>query len=736
MQNPKPAPFNVVPEDTIGTTWALPEGALARLGKGVHKTGPDLDNVALSADGTYFVAGTGMGLWWYDVASMSPIALWETERGLISAVDTSPDGKLIALGNWDGFVKVLDVQSGECITQMKRYEESYTCADFITFSPDSKWIAIDTGRGVIEVLDIRSSECIAQPEPDSRGENLNVTSQLAFSPNSEIIAATCNTPADSGLGWISVDTIDPQTYLWDPKNGERIAKFTGRSFTFSEDSRLLACASPDDTDNNAVGIHRFVSVWDIETKERIACFKEHKNSVNSIDFSPCGKFLASSDRSGTLRVWELATCKQQMEYTHCGIVSKQWLWQVLHWVDMKIKSDSPGMIFSRIEPIYSHEGILLATVLLPNINMITRTHIVEVWDIEHRQKLQTIERKPTSIGDAWFSKCPGLTIACTLSNISEIVDETRTFLTLSEPTCYPDLIAFSPNGKVLVSNYGNEKGIVLWDVERKQAEDTLMPDERIRSFTFLPNGSLLAAGISKNTLKIWDVNKRPKLIAEFSAHGLVSPAVFAPQGNRVATVRSESYEERIERTLYIWDLKSREKLEIDTEHKRYIHAIAFSPDGNRLATACSDGIAQLWNAGTGEEIAKVEDRHEIRGITFSPCGNFVAGGWADEIRLWCAEKLNHLRTMPQPEGSQRPYALAFSPCSKYLASGTWWWWQKGMEKMAIRLWDVATGENIHTFWGHTTDVQSLAFSPDSTLLASGSHDGTILLWDIKPFIDM
>ena len=59
-----------------------------------------------------------------------------------------------------------------------------------------------------------------------------------------------------------------------------------------------------------------------------------------------------------------------------------------------------------------------------------------------------------------------------------------------------------------------------------------------------------------------------------------------------------------------------------------------------------------------------------------------------------------------------------------------------MEKMAIRLWDVATGEEITTFWGHPTDVQSLAFSPDNTLLASGSHDCTILLWDVKSFIDV
>ena len=89
--------------------------------------------------------------------------------------------------------------------------------------------------------------------------------------------------------------------------------------------------------------------------------------------------------------------------------------------------------------------------------------------------------------------------------------------------------------------------------------------------------------------------------------------------------------------------------------------------------------------------------------------------------------------IPQPQ-TQKPYALAFSPCGKYLASGTWWQREKGMEKMAIRLWEVATGEEITTFWGHPTDVQSLAFSPDNTLLASGSHDGTILLWDVEPFI--
>ena len=55
-------------------------------------------------------------------------------------------------------------------------------------------------------------------------------------------------------------------------------------------------------------------------------------------------------------------------------------------------------------------------------------------------------------------------------------------------------------------------------------------------------------------------------------------------------------------------------------------------------------------------------------------------------------------------------------------------------KVPIHLWDVAAGENITTFWRHFSDIQDLAFSPDGTLLASGSYDGTRLLWDLTPYI--
>ena len=273
-------------------------------------------------------------------------------------------------------------------------------------------------------------------------------------------------------------------------------------------------------------------------------------------------------------------------------------------------------------------------------------------------------------------------------------------------------------------------GIALWDIKNKRIQETLVEDKFIHSFTVLPCGDVLGTDL-KRVPKVWNTSKPDAPIAEFTAPteppNWARHEVFAPTGDQVAAGSREG-------TLYVWSFQHPEELTLLTGHTGHIWALAFSPDGRQLASGSDDETARLWNVEAGEEIAvlPIGEPRIPRGLAFSPCGKIIAGGMDNEIRFWCAEQQTTLRTIRQPENNHRTYALAFSPCGKYLASGTWW--QEGMEKMAIRLWDVATAENIHTFWGHTTDVQSLAFSPDGTLLASGGFDGTILLWDVKSFI--
>jgi WD40 repeat protein len=620
------------------------------------------------------------------MSSKPPIALWETERGMISTVDFSQDGEWIAIANYDGVIKVVDIQSGECLAQMKRTEE-HNIYWHINFSPDCKWIATANFSGIVEVLDVHRGVCIAEMDRGEREVESADIYRLEFSPNGQYVAATADNLGTEGT----------QTYIWCPETGNLIFKFAGGNFSFSQDSCLLAGVTSDDPIGDADPINHYISVWNITTGERISHFSVKSAWMDTIIFSPCSNFLTSSSRDENLRVWDVTKGVQKMVYT-----------------DFQT---------SRTVPFYSTEGELFA--------IVDGQDTIEVRNMERNEKIEIPELHPRSVDARWFREFPQLALAeihtDTTSNKKTQTSNIHTLSTLREPDCFPDPILFLPDGKTLAIR-GHRTGIGLWDVESKQVRETLLKDARITSFTVLPSGNMLAAHSQDNNVKVWNAGKPDAPIAEFTETDpvrLIWNIAFAPTGDLLAVGSREG-------TIYLYDFIRKARLKPLIGHTEHIWSVCFSPDGKRLVSGSDDRIARLWDVESGEEIATlpIGEPHTLMDIAFSPCGNLIAGGLS-ELRLWCAETLTTLFAIPHPE-RRAPYALAFSPCGKYLASGTWW--ETGMEKMAIRLWDVASGENIATFWGHPTDIQSLAFSPDGTLLATGSFECTTLLWDLKPYI--
>jgi WD40 repeat protein len=102
----------------------------------------------------------------------------------------------------------------------------------------------------------------------------------------------------------------------------------------------------------------------------------------------------------------------------------------------------------------------------------------------------------------------------------------------------------------------------------------------------------------------------------------------------------------------------------------------------------------------------------------------VRVGCAGTIDIWDTKTYDELFTLGGHDTDRQVYSLAFSPDSRWLASGS--------DDGTITLWDPQSGKAVQTLTEHRNEdneVRGLAFSPSGCWLASGSmNENTIILW--------
>jgi WD40 repeat protein len=156
-----------------------------------------------------------------------------------------------------------------------------------------------------------------------------------------------------------------------------------------------------------------------------------------------------------------------------------------------------------------------------------------------------------------------------------------------------------------------------------------------------------------------------------------------------------------------------------------------------VITAELDGI-RIWDIASGKEVRwAVRARIRPEPVALSPDGRLMAtggvvarfrGGQVDPpIRLWELASGQEVATLEGHEESTR--GLAFSPDGRILvsSSGTY----HSDNDATVRAWDVATGRELRRFVGHRGAVWNVAFTPDGHSVVSGSEDGTGLVWDVS-----
>ncbi|MFM9263798.1 serine/threonine-protein kinase [Tychonema sp. BBK16] len=163
-----------------------------------------------------------------------------------------------------------------------------------------------------------------------------------------------------------------------------------------------------------------------------------------------------------------------------------------------------------------------------------------------------------------------------------------------------------------------------------------------------------------------------------------------------------------------------------------VTSVAFSPDGQTLVRGSYQEPIELYNWRTGKVIKKLSRASsKLWSVAISPDGKLLATGPLLEedaknendttIKLWNLDNGMLLGTLKGHSSDVR--SIAFSPDGLTIASAS--------HDNTIKLWRVNTRELLYTFYGHTNHVTSIAFHPDGKTLASGSDDLTVKLWSLN-----
>ena len=309
-------------------------------------------------------------------------------------------------------------------------------------------------------------------------------------------------------------------------------------------------------------------------------------------------------------------------------------------------------------------------------------------------------------------------------------------------------VAISPDGKILASG-GDDRSIMLFDLEKMKpitrVDGGFINGVTSVAFKPTPGDYLLGAGSYDNSITLFNVNVVQPLSEDITAgKGEVISLVELPDATLLLAGRTQN-------GLTIWRVKNGQ--EEKTALAYTPTAAAFSPDGKLLALGEKDGDIRLLDVASRDEVGAFSNsKNPILSLAFSPDGkNLVssqcleyAGGDDTLSRITCIindiliwdvvggtlqnsldvdESAAYVQSrLTGHRGAVR--ALAFDPSGKLLATGS--------DDLTIQLWDILSGQPVGLpLAGNPAAITSLAFSPDGASLASGSADRSLTLWDLS-----
>jgi WD40 repeat protein/serine/threonine protein kinase len=509
-------------------------------------------------------------------------------------------------------------------------------------------------------------------------------------------------------------------------------------------------------------------------------------SMNSIAFSPDGRWIATGGEVGLIDLWDITT---QMPIR-------------------QMVRDANGLVESLQ---FSEEG----SFLLASVN---RTAIL--YDTASGQIIRTFEGHQGEVSGAVFS--PDQTQIATAGKDGILIlwdrqtgEEIRRFVGHSYEV---DDVIFNQDGTLLVSaSNETDDPVIIWDVATGEEIRRVLGIDGVYTLALQPGTSMVAYGTVQGSIGLIDLRNGIYSGQINDSNAFVKNLVFSPDGRyllsttmsgeaRLRYISSPAEAQRwsgssgwfalsqdgetvfsgaSNNTVSMWDIRNGMTLRRFVGHTDSLLGIDLSPDETRLLTGGFDGTVRLWDVATTQELHRYDFNEAgfyIWRTVFSPDGRYVValaigdntsqgqivllnGSTLQFIRMLNTSPENILSIEPtdvrfSPDGetlfvtmgqitlngessgliveidpqtntilrtlsgqSDLIFALDFSPDGRYIATAS-------MDRTAM-LWDRVTGEPLRQFIGHTNQVTNVTFSPDGRYLLTSSNDRRIILWGVQ-----
>lgn len=279
-------------------------------------------------------------------------------------------------------------------------------------------------------------------------------------------------------------------------------------------------------------------------------------------------------------------------------------------------------------------------------------------------------------------------------------------------------IAWAPDGHQMA--LATSTGVYIIDPQTQAVITYLNTRGAVHSVAFSTDGSRIATGEGTGLVRIWETATGKQLASLYGHTQAVNRVAFSPDGRQAASASDD-------KTARLWNIEKKEIILEITQHVQGVTGVAFSPDGKTLATTSLDFHVMLWNTSSGERMKDMVARAAVYDVGFFPDGKkLLTGGGDSAIQMWDAENGVNIDTLANT--TTVIHELKISPDGRFVAVADNSGQVTVYTSQGEKLWSNRNFRLPRLLAANFTYTHHIAFSPDSTRLASGTWDDTVQIW--------